>query len=375
MSTTVVLGFTGDVCLAGAVQDAAERDDRGFLFADVVSELHSVDLLIGNLECCLVDERCTAEERRAAMAVPAYLAATLAQAGFHAMSLANNHIMDAGVGGLRATREQLARLGITCFGAGTDIAAAESPVVIERRGCRVALIGASDFSKSQARGGGAGTAPMDFRRLAGLVRRTRDEADLVVVSLHADLEFSDCPSPRRIHLSRRLVDQGASIIVQHHPHVPQGVEEYNGGLIAYSLGNFVFQVSGNSYLDTRPGTSDGLVLKVYASFTTTTTTPTLRWECLPTVIGVDHRPMLSAGALRERQLRRLSYLSACLRDSSTVRRLWRRRCAVETFDIAHQLAHALRTRQWRTIHGELNRVITRPEERRWLMGLLSLGSI
>jgi|SRR5690348_15267435 Bacterial capsule synthesis protein PGA_cap len=373
MSDTVVLGFTGDVCLAGAVREAAERTDRGSLFADVAPELHSVDLLIGNLECCLVDERCTAEERRAAMAVPASLATTLVQAGFHAMSLANNHIMDAGVGGLRATREQLARLGITCFGAGTDIAAAESAAVVDCHGRRVALLGASDFSMSQARGGGAGTAPMDVRRLAELVRRTRDEADLVVVSLHADLEFSDCPSPHRMHLSRRLVDQGASIVVQHHPHVPQGVEEYNGGLIAYSLGNFVFEVSGNSYLDTRPGTSDGLVLKVYASFTTST--PTLRWECVPTVIGVDHRPMLSTGAVRERQLRRLSYLSACLRDASTVRRLWRRRCAVETFDTAHQLAHALRRRQWRAIRGELNRVITRPEERRWLRGLLSLGSI
>jgi len=370
-SADLVLGFTGDVCLGGAVRDAIERHGPDFPFAGVAPALQSVDLLVGNLECCLVDDHCTAAPHRGPTTLPAVLAQGLGRAGFHAMSLANNHVMDAGFEGLRATKDHLSRLGLACFGAGASLEEAERPALLECRGRRLAFIGASDFSKSHARPGRAGTAPMHPRRLATLVRARRDAADLVIVALHADLEFADYPSPWRIHLSRWLIDQGASIVVQHHPHVPQGIEEHNGGLIAYSLGNFVFQVQGNPYLDTRRGTTDGLLLKVHARFREGT--PVLAWECLPTLIDSDHRPVLTSGDLQRTQRGRLAYLSSSLRDHSTVRRSWRQRCVAEVLHTVRELGYGLKTRQWRQIHSELRRVITRREERRWLLGLFSLG--
>ncbi len=64
--------------------------------------------------------------------------------------------------------------------------------------------------------------------------------DWLVVSLHFGYEYQHFPSPRDVKLCRELIDCGADIILGHHPHYPQGVETYNNGIIAYSLGNFIW---------------------------------------------------------------------------------------------------------------------------------------
>ena len=69
------------------------------------------------------------------------------------------------------------------------------------------------------------------------------EADVVVVSLHWGIEYTEQPTEEQKRLARRLIDAGASLVLGHHPHTVQPVERYHGGLIAYSLGNFVFDSS------------------------------------------------------------------------------------------------------------------------------------
>ena len=66
----------------------------------------------------------------------------------------------------------------------------------------------------------------------------RKQVDCVVVSLHWGYEYVEYPSPRQQAFARKLVRAGAQMVIGHHPHVVQGVERYQGGLIAYSLGNF-----------------------------------------------------------------------------------------------------------------------------------------
>ena len=74
------------------------------------------------------------------------------------------------------------------------------------------------------------------------IEKLRNKVDIVVVSLHWGDEFIDRPSPNQIKLGRTLIDMGANVILGHHPHVLQGIEEYNGCIIAYSLGSFVFDL-------------------------------------------------------------------------------------------------------------------------------------
>jgi poly-gamma-glutamate synthesis protein (capsule biosynthesis protein) len=60
--------------------------------------------------------------------------------------------------------------------------------------------------------------------------------------MHWGNEYVDRPSPDQIRLAHKIIDSGANMILGHHPHVLQGVEKYHNGVIAYSLGNFIFDM-------------------------------------------------------------------------------------------------------------------------------------
>jgi poly-gamma-glutamate synthesis protein (capsule biosynthesis protein) len=74
------------------------------------------------------------------------------------------------------------------------------------------------------------------------VRAIRDGADLVIVQLHAGTEYATSPSPDQVRFARAAIDAGANLVVGHHPHVTQTVEQYQGGLIVYSLGDALFDI-------------------------------------------------------------------------------------------------------------------------------------
>jgi hypothetical protein len=354
---TLRLGFTGDVCLGGDLRKLIALRGASFPFTGAAPALRAVDLLIGNLECCLVRDSPGPEARRF-MAVPAAYADGLKAAGFHA-------------DGLAATQARLGELGIGAFGAGPDLTHAERPLVLERGGRRVAILAASGFADTNAGHDRPGTAPLDRARLGARVRTARGLADLVVVALHADLEFSRYPAPWRVRLSRWLVDQGAAVVVQHHSHVCQGVERYRDGLIAYSLGNFVMPVRGNAYLEARAGTTDSIFWTVDVDFSQSP--PGLGWDAQPMDIDAEHRPQPcppERAALRRREL---ALCSSSLADRSLIRAQWWKRCRDEaTATLAH-MYYSARRGQWDRVWQTLWRLIRNSEERRWIRGLLTRG--
>jgi poly-gamma-glutamate synthesis protein (capsule biosynthesis protein) len=74
------------------------------------------------------------------------------------------------------------------------------------------------------------------------IAKLRKNVNIIVISLHWGDEFINRPSPEQIELAHKIIDCGADIILGHHPHILQGVEKYKGKVIAYSLGNFVFDM-------------------------------------------------------------------------------------------------------------------------------------
>jgi len=102
-------------------------------------------------------------------------------------------------------------------------------------------------------------ASFDDEILRGDVARAREIADTVVVSLHWGEEYETKHNAGQTRVARLLVDAGANIVIGHHPHVVQEIERYNGGLIAYSLGNFIFDQNFSEE------TGKGLVLLVTLS--------------------------------------------------------------------------------------------------------------
>jgi len=81
---------------------------------------------------------------------------------------------------------------------------------------------------------------LDPDQLVEAVSALKDEVDLIIVSLHWGTEYSDYPLEVQRETAHRLVDAGAKLVLGHHPHCLQGMEVYKDSLIAYSLGNFVY---------------------------------------------------------------------------------------------------------------------------------------
>jgi hypothetical protein len=150
-------------------------------------------------------------------------------------SLANNHVMDFGPGGLEETVRVLDRAGHRWVGAGPDLDAARSPLQLHLGEARVAIIACCERQFGVA-GRSAGVAELG-PWLWEAIREARSSADLVVVSIHAGVEDAPWPSPYLRDLYRSLVRAGAGVVHGHHAHVPQGFESWDGGLILYGMGN------------------------------------------------------------------------------------------------------------------------------------------
>ncbi|MFA5844583.1 MAG: CapA family protein [Coriobacteriia bacterium] len=170
--------------------------------------------------------------------------AGLRAAGFDFISLANNHVLDYGGIALTDTVSTLDEAGIAHAGAGADSAAARRPALVSRRGARVAYLAFSHVLPPGfvADADSPGLAPGRGRpgEVAAAVRAAKRRADYVVVSFHWGVEYSPDATAEQVRDARRAIDAGADLVLAHHPHVIQGVERYHGGLIAYSLGDFVF---------------------------------------------------------------------------------------------------------------------------------------
>ncbi len=222
---------------------------EGAPFAKMGDALEA-DVVVANLETPVVE---TLPERSPSHADYRFgasreMASMLRPAGFDVLSLANNHHNDLRGPGHEQSAKILRELGHTPMGEAQAEAPALRVVTHEEQGWRIAFVALT--SKLNM---GLDPAPphipfVETKALRaelagenGLIAKAREGHDLVVVSLHWGEEYTDPPSPRQRKAARALIDAGADVVFGHHPHVLQGVEHYKGGIIAYSMGNFLFE--------------------------------------------------------------------------------------------------------------------------------------
>ncbi|MCE7948025.1 MAG: CapA family protein [Chloroflexi bacterium CFX4] len=229
--------LVGDVSFARGVAAFAERNGAQAPLQQVAPLIQAADYAVGNYEGVIAADG-VGERREGAYrlrAVPE-AAAQLAAAGFDAFSLANNHSYDYGAEGLAATQAHLNAAGINEFGV------ADSEYIVEVRGVRLAWLAftlvpdppdAPDARRNWL-------SPADQPRLTAAVRAARADADVVIVLLHWGAEYDLCHAAWQAALARAAVENGAALVVGHHSHVVGQYEVYQDGLIAYSLGNFLF---------------------------------------------------------------------------------------------------------------------------------------
>jgi poly-gamma-glutamate capsule biosynthesis protein CapA/YwtB (metallophosphatase superfamily) len=244
----VTLEAVGDIMLGRTVGDQVLAQGPQVVFAGVQSVLDSADILVGNLECAITDLS-QPEHKNFTLRAPPETAQALSQAGFDVLSLANNHAMDYGYAGLSDMQSTLKQYGISTVGAGSDGIFAHTPVVIERNGLRLAFLAYADVTPENsgfdahtwiATTTAPGIAWADPVQIKADVTAAKLKADVVIVLLHSGYEINSTVSINQRTEAHAAIDAGAALVIGSHPHILQGIEPYHGGLIAFSLGNFVF---------------------------------------------------------------------------------------------------------------------------------------
>jgi poly-gamma-glutamate capsule biosynthesis protein CapA/YwtB (metallophosphatase superfamily) len=243
------IAFVGDLMVARKVSDAlaAGRAPEAF-WGDVRPRLLAADAVIGNLECALT-------ERRERHILKAYYfradprAADILKAGnIRCVALANNHVLDAGPGGLVDTLENLDRAGIARAGAGSNLAAALDPATFLAGGLTVGFASITNTVKAFGAGPASpGTSFLSIRADATTANLLRSlvatmnarRADLKVLSVHWGPNFRPWPPRRYRAFARLAIDAGFDIVHGHSAHILQAVESYRSGLILYDTGNFL----------------------------------------------------------------------------------------------------------------------------------------
>lgn len=156
---------------------------------------------------------------------------------FDLYSLANNHVMDYGQDGLVHTIDKITFGGSRCFGAGEKCFSTATHHI---NGVSFLFLGFVKKGRWDRKSGEIGPDPYHLDELLELISSKKTDYNHIIVFPHWGTELVDAPDPRDVVNAKKMIDAGASCVIGHHPHVPQGCELYRGGLIAYSLGSFIY---------------------------------------------------------------------------------------------------------------------------------------
>lgn len=367
-SRSVCLRAVGDLNFSGAIGTRlASHPDFNPLpgMNDALGKAH---LGLFNLECNPVSDPKIAGPLSSMIAPTSFLDRVREE--FNIAAIANNHITDAGTEAFLDTVEQLRSRDFVIAGGGTDAAEANMMRVVSENDVRIGIIACADFVYAPHRKGNhaghgkPGVSIYEPKRIIERIAHHRNDVDVIVCSLHTGLEFHQYPDPALMRDARAMIDAGAKIILVHHAHVRQGIERYNDGLIAYGLGNFVFDIT-DPYMQREGASTDiGLVVDVFidkhgiAEYVFWLSKIDRNGR---TTILLDIKGNIE---LYKEQL----MLNDNLSNPALVRREWRKVCKRYFRNRRYIVGEALKKGDFsRALY--LLRDLGRRENRRWIMGL------
>ncbi|HTY13365.1 MAG TPA: AmmeMemoRadiSam system protein B [Candidatus Omnitrophota bacterium] len=236
--------LAGDLMFDRYIRLAVKRSGNDFPFSSLHGLLASQDLVVANLEGPItnndsvsVGTDITSREHYLFTFDPS-LAKTLRSQNISVVNIGNNHILNRGPAGLKETVKYLSGSSIGYFGY-TGTGAAPDFITRRIKGLTVSLVNYNQFVK--------GSLADALKEL----RAQRSRSGLEILFAHWGSEYSNFPNDRVRLLAHRFVDAGADLVVGTHPHVIQGMENYKGVPIYYSIGNFIFDQYFSE--DTRKG--------------------------------------------------------------------------------------------------------------------------
>lgn len=214
--------------------------DAAMPFRKIAPLLASSDIPFVNLESPFSDQGRYFENGLIFHAAPEMIEG-LQLARVAIASTANNHSRDDGPHGVEFTVAWLRSHGIEPLGTSESEARTHEGIVLVRNGVRFGFLGYTfDQQNGNWRDIDKRIALADPAAVCRDVTALRKRADVVIVSMHNGIEYMPKPNKAQIAFAHAAIDAGAILVIGHHPHVVQPQEKYKGGLIFYSLGNFVF---------------------------------------------------------------------------------------------------------------------------------------
>lgn len=215
-----------------------ENYGKEYFFQNVKSIFEADDLTIANNEGTFTDSY-DREDKTFAFKAPASFAGIYSCSSVEAVNTANNHSHDYGEQSFQDTMDALDAEGIIHFGY-------DETAVMDIKGVKVGLVGIYELNDHLER---------EQQLKDNIAKVKEDGAELIIVIFHWGNEKETVPDSNQTTLGHLAIDLGADLVCGHHPHVLQGIEEYKGKNIVYSLGNFCF--GGNSY----PSDMDSMIFQ------------------------------------------------------------------------------------------------------------------
>lgn len=237
-SQLITATFTGDFTIGG---DSRKRTDIfnnelkkqggdiNFPLRNVRDILMADDLTLVNFEGTLTDSTYVPnnkKENQFLFSAPPEYVSILADNGIEAVALENNHVMDHGEEVYLETQQYLTDAGIVWSNA-------ENIGEYTVKGVRIAMLSYQTFNLYDKL----------FTQVPLDIAEAKEKYDLVIVSFHWGAEKDYAPNANQQKMGKLAIDAGADLVVGHHSHRINPIEEYKGKYIVYSLGNFCF--SGN----------------------------------------------------------------------------------------------------------------------------------
>ncbi len=237
-AVTITISAAGDCSLgnhqeqdynSSFVQTYDQAEDAGYFLANVLDIFSADDFTIVNLEGVLTTSEEPDESRTYNIKGDPSYAGILTAGDVEAVCMANNHRLDFGTQGTKDTVAALEAEGILY--AYDDIVC-----ISEVKGIRIGYVSVNEVAW------GKGTENLVKE---GIDKLKAEGVDLIIACCHWGIEKEYYPDAYQTELGRKCIDMGADLVLGHHPHVLQGIEEYNGKYIVYSLGNFSFGANRN----------------------------------------------------------------------------------------------------------------------------------
>ena len=280
---TLNVVFTGDILLDRGVRRVIDKHGVDHLFTEGVdSVFRSAQVVVGNLECPATKIQSPVQKLYIFRGEPEWLEA-LKRHGITHLNLANNHSIDQGREGLMDTRQNIIDAGMTPIGAGANMTEAAEPILLSKMprnvwlvpSLRLALENYAYLPDKPC----VSQEPMDS--LLNRVHRLRkaDSTAVIIVSLHWGGEHTMHPANSQRWDARQIIRAGTDVMVCHHTHTLQDVEDINGHSVFYSIGNFIFDQS-------KPENTKACIvrLKITGKTVTTEAIPIEIKNCVPQIV-------------------------------------------------------------------------------------------